>query len=168
MSNTVNYSIRPYKTGDENYVAEAHERIYREEYGWGENFSNYAKQIAYDYANTPKQKHAEMWIAEVSGKPVGSIMLQETDEAGVGQLRLYLLEPDYRNHGIGTALINTAMKQAHEWNFHHLFLGTAEPCTDARRKYAKLGFVITDREPAEDWALDGSVVYEERWDLELP
>lgn len=166
MNDPDTFIIRPYRRGEEDYVAEAHERIYREEYGWGEAFSSYAKQVVYDFAGQPKQKHAEMWIAEVGGKPVGSIMLQETEE-GIGQLRLFLLEPKVRGHGIGISLWNTAMKKAEEWGFHHLFLGTAEPCLAARSIYAKTGFVVTDREPAFDWTPDGSPVYEERWELDL-
>ena len=29
------YTVRPYKKGEEQYVAEAHRRVYREEYNWG-------------------------------------------------------------------------------------------------------------------------------------
>jgi len=161
------YSIRPYRKGEEDYVAEAHERIYCKEYGWGEGFSRFAKQVVYEYANAPKQEHSEMWIAEVNGQPVGSIMLQESETKGVGQLRLYLLEKEYRNQGIGSALLNLVMAKAKEWNFQHLFLVTAEPCVDARRKYSQMGFVMTGRDLMTDWAIDGNGVYEERWELVL-
>lgn len=163
---TSKYIIRPYKPGEEHYVAGAHERIYHNCFGWGDNFSRYAKKVVYDFADAPRREHAEMWIAEAEGKPVGSIMLQETEE-GVGQLRLFLLEPEYQHGGIGIALWRTAMDTAKAWGLKHLFLETAEPCTDARRIYAKEGFVISDRSLASDWTLDGSPVYEERWDLDL-
>lgn len=167
MTKELHFTIRPYQKDEADYIAEAHDRIYREEYGWGEGFSKYAKQVVYDFAAAPKREHAEMWVADVDGQPVGSIMLQETEETGVGQLRLFLLEKAYRRHGIGKALTDTAMAAAAAWGFHHLFLWTAEPLKDARRKYAQLGFVITDKELMTDWALDGSEVYEERWDKEL-
>ncbi len=163
---SLKYTIRPYKPGEEHYVAEAHERIYRDYFGWGDNFSRYAKKVVYDFADTPRREHAEMWIAEAAGKPVGSIMLQETEE-GVGQLRLFLMEPDNQHSGIGIALWRMAMDTARAWGMKHLFLETAEPCADARRIYAKEGFVISSRSLASDWALDGSPVYEERWDLDL-
>lgn len=123
--------------------------------------------MVYDFAAAPKSDHAEMWVADVNGQPVGSIMLQETEETGVGQLRLFLLEKAYRRCGIGKALTDTAMAAAEAWGFHHLFLWTAEPLQDARKKYAQLGFVITDKERMTDWTLDGSEVYEERWDIDL-
>ncbi|MCI5678744.1 MAG: hypothetical protein MR278_01985 [Bacteroidales bacterium] len=40
--------------------------------------------MVYDFAAAPKSDHAEMWVADVNGQPVGSIMLQETEETGVG------------------------------------------------------------------------------------
>ena len=39
--------IRPFKPGEEHYVAEAHERIYRDRFGWGDNFSRYAKKLVF-------------------------------------------------------------------------------------------------------------------------
>ncbi len=159
--------IRPYRPGEDRYVAEAHERIYRDYFGWGDNFSRYAKQVVYDFVNAPRREHAEMWIAETKGKSVGSIMLQETEKTGTGQLRLFLVEPSFQHSGIGIALWRTAMDTARKCRLNHLFLETAEPCTAARQIYAREGFVITDRRLASDWALDGSPVYEERWDLDL-
>ena len=44
------YTVRPYKKGEEQYVAEAHRRVYREEYNWGTAFSEYAAAIALDFA----------------------------------------------------------------------------------------------------------------------
>lgn len=163
MTKELHFTIRPYKKEETDYIAEAHERIYQEEYGWGEGFSKYAKQVVYDFAAAPKSDHAEMWVADVEGQPVGSIMLQET-EPGVGQLRLFLLEKEYRRRGIGKALADTAMAAAETWGMAHLFLWTAEPLKDARKRYAQLGFVITDKELMTDWTLDGSPIYEERWD----
>ena len=48
------YTVRPYKKGEEQYVAEAHRRVYREEYNWGPAFYEYAAAIALDFA---KKEH---------------------------------------------------------------------------------------------------------------
>ena len=165
MTKNVNYIIRPYKKGEEDYIADAHERIYLEEFGWGPNFSKYAKQVVYDYAALPKRENSEMWVAETEGKLVGSIMLQPAEGTSeTGQLRLFLVEKAYRKLGIGSALMQTALKAAEDWGFKHLTLWTAEPNTDARAYYAKLGFTITETMEATDWTLDGSIVIEEKWD----
>ena len=162
----VNYTIRPYKKGEEDYVADAHERVYREEYNWSDIFIAFAKQVVYDYAALPRSDHAEMWVADVNGQPVGSIMLQE-EETGLGHLRLFILEKAYRGTGIADALLSTAMEHAKKWGFRHIYLSTAEPLTAARKKYAKLGFAITRIEEMEDWTKDGSIIKEEFWEMDL-
>lgn len=48
------YVIRPYRKGEEAYVAEAHRRIYTDEYHWGKAFTDYAGAIALDFA---KKEH---------------------------------------------------------------------------------------------------------------
>ncbi|MBQ9091232.1 MAG: GNAT family N-acetyltransferase [Anaerotignum sp.] len=162
----MNYIIRPYQKGEEDYVADAHERIYRQEYGWSDIFVAFAKQVVYDFAALPKSDHAEMWVADVDGQPVGSIMLQE-EEKGLGHLRLFILEKEFRGTGIADALLGIAMEKAKEWGFTHLYLSTAEPLTAARKKYAKLGFAVTRKEKMTDWTTDGSDVWEEFWEMDL-
>ncbi|MBR5268979.1 MAG: GNAT family N-acetyltransferase [Anaerotignum sp.] len=166
MTKNMNYTIRPYKAGEEDYVADAHARVYGEEYNWSDIFIAFAKQVVYDYAALPKSDHAEMWVADVDGQPVGSIMLQE-EETGLGHLRLFILEKEYRGTGIADALLNTAMEHARKWGFSHLYLSTAEPLTAARKKYAKLGFAITRIEEMDDWTKDGSIIKEEFWEMDL-
>ena len=58
------YTVRPYKKGEEQYVAEAHRRIYREEYNWGPAFSEYAAAIALDFAKKEHGPGEELWVAE--------------------------------------------------------------------------------------------------------
>ena len=72
--------IRTYRPGEEKYVADLHERLYAEEYGWGSAFVTYAKEIALDYPRRPENGRECLWIAEVEGEPAGSVMLCETDE----------------------------------------------------------------------------------------
>ena len=166
MIKNVNYTIRPYRKGEEDFVADAHDRIYREEYNWNDTFVAFAKQVVYDFAALPKNDHAQMWVADVDGKPVGSIMLQE-EETGLGHLRLFILEKDFRGMGIADALLDTAMTHAKEWNLSHLYLSTAEPLTAARKKYADLGFAVTRKEKMTDWTNDGTDVWEEFWEMDL-
>ena len=162
-----NYIIRSYQAGDEAFLSEAHERIYRDEFNWGGNFLKYTLEVIQKCCEEAEAGKAKVWIVEADGNSVGSIVLRETSDEGVGQLRLFLLEKEYRNRGIGNALLDGAMEAAKEWGFRHLFLWTAEPLQVARRKYARLGFAITGRELMTDWALDGSEVYEELWEIDL-
>ena len=166
MMKNVNYTIRPYRKGEEDYVADVHARVYRNEYNWSDLFIAYAQKVVYDFAAQPRNSHAEMWVADVEGQPVGSIMLQE-DEPELGHLRLFILEKEYRGTGIADALLGKAMEHAKAWGFSHIFLTTAEPLTAARKKYAKLGFAMTSITEMDDWTNDGSVVKEEYWEMDL-
>ena len=38
------YIVRPYRRGEEQYVADAHRRLYPAEYGWGPAFTEYAER----------------------------------------------------------------------------------------------------------------------------
>ena len=44
------YIVRPYRRGEEQYVADAHCWLYPAEYGWGPAFTEYAAKIAVDFA----------------------------------------------------------------------------------------------------------------------
>ena len=161
------FQIRPFRKGEENYVADAHERVYVEEYGWGENFYKYARQIALDFGAAPKKPREELWLAEMNGKLLGSVMLVETDDPQVGQLRLFLVEKSARKQGIGSALVETLLAKAREWGYKRLILWTAEPLHDARRYYGKIGFVMTEKTENHDWRVDGGSVVEEKWEMDL-
>ena len=38
----MNFTIRPYKQGEEKYVADLHKALYSTEYSWGPSFTDYA------------------------------------------------------------------------------------------------------------------------------
>ncbi|MDD3921187.1 MAG: GNAT family N-acetyltransferase, partial [Eubacteriales bacterium] len=134
------YSIRPYRLGEERYVAEAHRRVYAQEYRWGESFISYAMRVALEFANREKTENEALWVAEAAGTLIGSIMLCKTEEPKTGQLRLYLVEKAYRGYGVGAALLRALMQKAVEAGYQKLILWTASPLTDAIRQYKKLGF----------------------------
>lgn len=106
--------IRTYRPGEEKYVADLHERLYAEEYGWGPAFVTYAKEIALDFPRRPENGRECLWIAEVDGEPAGSVMLCETDDPSTGQLRLFAVEKSRRRQGIGRALMEVLLAKAQE------------------------------------------------------
>ena len=161
-----NFIVRPYKNGEEKYVADAHERMYLEEYNWGPAFGDYAKKIAYDFAAGKKNPREELWVAEVNGELAGCIMLNEADPE-TGQIRLFLVEKKYRKNGIGSALTDVVMKKVDESNYSKIVLWTADSLTAARLHYGKMGFRCVESIPNDSWSLTGKVVNEEIWEMEL-
>ncbi len=154
------FTIRTFKPGDEEYVADAHCRVYSEEYRWNDFFTGYAVHIAREFAQKERTPREEMWIAEADGRPVGSIMLCETEDGETGQLRLFLVEKAYRGLGIGSALTRALLAKAREVGFKRLILQTASCLTVAVGHYERLGFHKDEEVPNTDWTLDGSTVYE--------
>lgn len=54
--------------------------------------SGYAAGIAMDFAKKEKNSREELFIAEYRGHLAGCIMLCQTDDHDVGQLRLFAVE----------------------------------------------------------------------------
>ena len=148
------YLIRTYKKGEEHYVADAHRRVYSEEYNWGDSFISYAAKVAADFASKKPSSREGLWVAEdfISSKLVGCIMLCETDEKDVGQLRLFLVEKAYRRYGIGSALTKELLDHAKQAGYKKLILWTASPLTEAIDHYKRLGFIITESVDNAEWS----------------
>lgn len=101
----MDFIIRPYKQGEEQYVANLHKKLYANEYSWGPSFTDYAMKIAIDFAKGKKNEREELFVADCDGVLAGCVMLCQTDDPSIGQLRLFAVEKDYRRYGIGSALI---------------------------------------------------------------
>ena len=161
------YTVRPYQHGEERYVAQAHRRIYSKEYHWGAVFIDYAEKIALDFAAKTKNDKEELWVAEKDGELIGCIMLCQTEEPPVGQLRLFLVEKNYRCYGVGSALSKALLAKAKEAGYKELILWTASPLTDAIHHYEKMGFHCIEKVPNRDWNIEGEMLYEVKMTMKL-
>lgn len=159
--------IRPYRPGEERYVAELHKRLYSEEYAWGPSFTDYAAKIALDFAKKEKSDKEELFVAELNGSLAGCIMLCQTDDPSVGQLRLFAVEKAYRRYGIGSALIQAVMDKVKAAGYQKVILWTASPLAAAIRHYEKLGFKAVESVENATWATDGSPLREIKMELSL-
>ena len=161
------FMIRPYQAGEERYVADLHQRLYTKEYGWGPSFTEYAMKIALDFAKGKKNDREEMYVAEAQGKLVGCIMLCGTDNPDIGQLRLFAVEKEYRQFGIGSALLQAVFQKIKEAGYKQVILWTASPLTAAIRHYKKLGFQTVEKVPNHSWSTDGSSLDEVKMILNI-
>ena len=136
------FSIRPYRKGEERYVAEAHRRVYSDEYRWN--------------------SREEMWVAENedTAELLGSVMLCSTEDPQVGQLRLFLVEKRARGCGIGSALADTVLERAEKEGYRKLILSTADVLKEAVRLYRRLGFATVREVENNTWSLDGETFRE--------
>ena len=157
-------TVRPANQQEIACFAEAHRRVYREEYRWGPVFCDYAAHIAETFV---RSERSEFFAAVKDGRPVGCVMLCEAEDPTVGQLRLFLVEKAYRGAGVGTALVDALMEKARECGYRKLILWTAAPLVDAIRLYQRYGFQKTEEQSNTSWSLDGETVMEEKYELVL-
>jgi GNAT superfamily N-acetyltransferase len=156
------FSIRPYRKGEERYVAEAHRRVYSDEYRWNSVFTDYAMSIPLQFAEKEPDSREEMWVAENedTAELLGSVMLCSTEDPQVGQLRLFLVEKRARGCGIGSALADTVLERAEKEGYRKLILSTADVLKEAVRLYRRLGFATVREVENNTWSLDGETFRE--------
>src|SRR3954449_6583452 len=155
------FALRPPRPGDYGWVVQRHGALYAEEYGWDATFEALVARVVADYAHDHDADREAAWIAEVAGRPAGSIFCVRVDD-DTANLRLLLVEPAARGMGIGQALVDECVRFARTAGYEQLVLWTNDVLTDARRLYERAGFALVKAEPyrgfghdlvGEDWAL---------------
>jgi DNA-binding MarR family transcriptional regulator/GNAT superfamily N-acetyltransferase len=155
--------LRQPKPGDFGWIVARHAVLYQQEYGWIEPFEGLCAQIVADFVNKFDGRCERCWIAEIDGENVGSVFLvKDSDE--VARLRLLLVEPSARGHGIGKQLTDECIRFARQCGYRKITLWTHSLLTAARHVYEQAGFRLTSSEPRRSWGQD---VVSEHWDLQL-
>ncbi|WP_124052245.1 bifunctional helix-turn-helix transcriptional regulator/GNAT family N-acetyltransferase [Priestia endophytica] len=151
-------SVRSYYTSEDiKNIIEQQWLFYNQVHKWDSSFLSYLHETF----NTDIER---IWIAEINGQFAGCIGLVN-DTAKVGQLRWFLVNPSFHKKGVGTQLIKSLVEYCKEHNYKRIFLWTVSDMITARPLYKKFGFEIVEKQ--EEKSLWGSVLIEERWDLEL-
>jgi DNA-binding MarR family transcriptional regulator/GNAT superfamily N-acetyltransferase len=157
------FVLRPPQPGDHGWVVQRHGAVYAAEYGFDESFEALVARVVADHAEHHDPDRERAWIAEVAGRPVGSVFCMRRDER-TAQLRLLVVEPSARGMGVGAALVDACVAFARHAGYERIVLWTNDVLADARRLYERAGFVLERRSPhhsfgrddlvGEDWALD--------------
>ena len=157
---TIRHELR---SGDIGWVIERHGVRYHQEYGWGVAFEALVATVAAGFASAHEPDRERCWIAELAGERVGCIFLVRQSDA-VAKLRLLLVEPTARGHGVGGRLIDTCLTFAREAGYGTVILWTNDVLTAARRLYTRGGFRLIHSEPHHDF---GPEMIGETWELDL-
>jgi len=80
------------------------------------------------------------WVAESDGKVIGMIGVQHHDE-DVGEIRRLRVHPDYRRRGIGSTLIEQALRWCEEHNYLKITLDTFMDREPAMKLFQKFHFL---------------------------
>ncbi|SRR5579884_3838497 len=141
-------TLRGPRPGDIGWIIYRHGVIYSEEYGWNEQFEALVAQAAATFLKRNDPTRERAWIADLNGKFAGSVFVVEDHErSNTARLRLLLVEPEARGHGIGRLLVETGIDFAKKAGYDTMVLWTNDVLRAARKLYESLGFVLVEEEP---------------------
>ncbi|MEU1894341.1 bifunctional helix-turn-helix transcriptional regulator/GNAT family N-acetyltransferase [Streptomyces pristinaespiralis] len=146
--------LRDPAPGDLGWIVQRHGALYAAEYGWDAGFEGLVARIVADFAQEHDPRLERVWIAELDGRPVGSVMCVRDDEPGTARLRLLLVEPEARGHGLGDRLVRTAVDFARDAGYRDMVLWTNDVLTAARRIYRRAGFTLVAEKPHRSYGAD--------------
>jgi DNA-binding MarR family transcriptional regulator/predicted GNAT family acetyltransferase len=158
------YVLRPPRAGDMGWVVARHAALYAREYAWtSPRFEGLCAGIVAEMIATHDPSRDRHWIAEMGGEPVGSVFcVKASDE--VAKIRLLLVEPTARGHGIGTRLVDECVAFARAAGYRRMTLWTHSVLVAARKIYQGAGFALNKQWQHADF---GVPVVGETWDMEL-
>jgi N-acetylglutamate synthase-like GNAT family acetyltransferase len=157
-------ALRAPEAGDLGWVVQRHGELYAEEYGWDASFERLVARIVGEFAATDAGPANRSWIATLDGQRAGCVLLMPATSPGVGKLRLLLVEPWARGHGLGGRLVATCIAAATEAGHHTLTLWTNDILTAARHLYERAGFRLVKRERHRSF---GKALVGQTWELDL-
>lgn len=149
--------------GELGWVVKRHGEIYAAEYGWNAEFEGLVAGIVGEFAARYDPRRERCWIGELRGEPAGSIFLVK-DTARVAKLRLLLVEPWARGHGVGGRLVDACLGFARQAGYGMVRLWTNAELDAARRLYERAGFRMVDESRAHRFGHDQVF---QTWELQL-
>lgn len=148
--------------GDLGWVLMAHGELYAREFGWNGALEALVARIVADFAAPagadgagPAASPRSAWVAEAGGRRVGCVFCVPADEPGVARLRILLVDPAARGHGLGGRLVDECLAFAAGAGYTRMRLWTNHPLLAARAIYLSRGFelVSEDAEPHHDFGV---------------
>lgn len=156
--------IRPAdRPGDLGWMVQAHGELYAREHGWDVEFEALVARIVAEYAVSHDPEREAGWIAELDGRRVGCVLcVRETDEDA--KLRILLVDPAARGHGLGGELVRTCVEFARSSGYRRIGLWTNDVLTSARAIYEAAGFRLVEEERHRSFGHD---LLGQSWSLDL-
>lgn len=155
------YLLRSHEPGDIGWIIHRHGALYAEEYNWDETFEALVGEILVNFAKQHNPKKEKLWIAEMNGERIGSVMVVNAGNQ-VAQLRLLLLEPKARGKGLGKRLVHECVQFARKKGYRKIKLWTQSNLLEARHLYTRAGFELVKQKPHHSFGHD---LVSEVWEL---
>lgn len=155
--------LRGLVKGDLGWVVQRHGALYWDEYRWDQEFEALVARIVADYAARHDPERENAWIAELDGARAGCVFCCRRDE-DTAQLRILLVEPWARGHGVGTRLVEECVEFARQAGYSTMMLWTNDVLVSARRIYEAVGFRLVEEERHHSF---GHELVGQNWEMEL-
>jgi DNA-binding MarR family transcriptional regulator/N-acetylglutamate synthase-like GNAT family acetyltransferase len=146
---------------DLGYVVYLHGLLYGIEYGYGIEFEMYVAHGLYEFFQNYDQKKDRVWICEHDKRMIGFLLLMHRDN-DAAQLRLFLIEPEYRGIGLGKKLMELFLDFLHRCHYQSAYLWTTHELYAAASLYTRYGFELTEEKESNTF---GKLLREQRYDL---
>lgn len=158
------FVLRAHRAGDMAWITRRHGDLYVQEQGWDRSFETLVGQICADFERDFDPQLEHCWIAEMAGKPVGSIAVARSGEEGVAKLRLLLVEEAARGYGLGSRLVDECHRFARDAGYRKMRLWTTDQQKEARHIYRSKGYALVAEEPVHAFGQD---MVNETWERDL-
>ncbi|HEY8294948.1 MAG TPA: GNAT family N-acetyltransferase [Micrococcaceae bacterium] len=156
--------IRPIgQPGDLGWVVMAHGELYDREFGWNTDFEALVGGIVAEFGTRHDDRREAAWIAELAGRRVGCVFCVAQD-ATTAKLRILLVDPAGRGHGLGRRLVDTCVDFARRAGYERITLWTNDVLVAARMIYQAAGFTLADEERHHSFGHD---LVGQNWTLDL-
>lgn len=141
--------------GDLGWVVMAHGEVYAAEFGWDSSFEALVARIVADYAADHDPRREAAWVAELDGRRVGCIFcVADPEHEAIAKLRILLVHPDGRGHGLGGELLDRLLGFARQVGYERVRLWTNHPLVAARHIYLSRGFALINEEPHHSFGVE--------------
>ncbi len=145
--------LRDPRPGDMGWVVQSHGALYASEYGFDSSFEALVAEIVAKFLTSFDASRERCWIADLDGAAVGSVFLvRHSDD--IAKLRLLLVDPAGRGHGLGKRLVGECITFARACGYRKITLWTQSILVAARKIYQDAGFVLAKSEPHRSFGQD--------------
>ncbi|MEU9114695.1 bifunctional helix-turn-helix transcriptional regulator/GNAT family N-acetyltransferase [Streptomyces sp. NPDC048483] len=147
-------TLRTSRPGDLGWMVERNAALYAAEYGFDLSYEALVARIVAEYAEDFDPKWDRTWIAELGGERVGAVMCVRDERPGAARLRLLLVEPGARGHGVGRRLVDACVEFARAAGYDDMVLWTNSVLSAARSIYQRAGFELVSESEHHSFGQD--------------